>query len=135
MKNKKEKVANEEEPKANELQIKTIKELYSETDYPKSRQWNDEELLLLSKLDAGTHIEALIKVKRATNGNGHNNVKGFDKIGYSMIYKLVWRDWEKLSSNAFAKDISFSEAVLAEYLKYKNALEFADKAVRESGQK
>ncbi len=135
MTNNDKKESSEQIDYATSLQTNTIKELYNELTYPKSRRFDDKDLSLLSKADAGNHIEALIKLKRATNGNGKGSPKGFDKIGYSMIYKLVWRDWDKLSSNAFFKDVSFSEAVLMEYEKYKGALEFAEKSVNGSGQK
>ena len=120
---------------ATDLQIKTIKELYSELDYDKHRSFDDKDFPKLSKQDAGEHLEYLIKLKRATTRNGNGKQNGFDKIGYSMIYKLVWRNWGEISKRNSTVYKCLKDVVLEEYQMYKEALEFAEKAVKGSGQK
>jgi len=134
MSDEKKSKSNEQVEIATNSQVLTVKQLYDELDYPKNRRYENKELKYLSKKDAGVHIEALIKLKRCAKGNGNVNASGFDKIGYSMIYKLVYREWNSLQTNAALKDMSFSEVVLQEFLKYKNAIAKAEEYVKGSGQ-
>jgi len=134
MVNKKEEEQNTGKIPCTKEQITLIKELYSELDYPKSRRYTNDTLELLDKKIAANHIEALIRIKRMDkNGNG-NQQNGFDKIAYCMIYKLVYRDWDKLSSQAMASSMHFEEWVQYEYTKFKKAQAFAEKTTNGGGQ-
>jgi len=134
MVNKKEEEQNTGKIPCTKEQITLIKELYSELDYPKSRRYTNDTLELLDKKIAANHIEALIRIKRMDkNGNG-NQQSNFDKIAYCMIYKLVWRDWENISSQAMASHMNFEEWVLQEYKRFKESVAFAEKTTNGSGQ-
>jgi len=110
-----------------EEQRALILELYSELDYPKSRRYSKQALQGLYKKVAANHIEALIRIKRMGNNGNGNQQSNFDKIAYCMIYKLVYRDWDKLSSQAMASSMHFEEWVQYEYTKFKKAQAFAEK--------
>ena len=112
---------------ATDSQIKTIKELYSELNYDEQRRYDDTYFPILSKEHAGEHIEALIKLKRKQRNASPQGVKGFDKIGYSMIYKLVWRDWSKIELMASRQSMNFEEWVAYEHQKYLSAFRYAEK--------
>ena len=131
---KKNKKKEEAEETATDSQIKTIKELYSELNYDEQRRYDDTYFPILSKVHAGEHIEALIKLKRKQANPVPQGTKVFDKIGYSMIYKLVWRDWDKIRLVASRQSMNFEEWVAYEHHRYKQALAFAEKYGKGSGQ-
>ena len=129
------KESKQEEKPATESQIKLIKELYDETNY--SRQYPPEALELLGRDEASKHIHLLkeTKVRDQALRSVNEPVPQFDKIGFGMVYKLVWRQYAEKGSPLPGRHETFEEMVCGEYKLFKHAQEACRQFVADGGLK
>ena len=124
-----------EEKLASDKQTELILQLYNEMDYSIDRRYSTTEVEEITSLEAQSHIEFLLETKRKQSAKSNGESKGFDKIAYSMIYKLVYRNMAEQTANSLWKDSYFKEIVLREYKKYVEALAYAREETKEGGHK
>jgi len=83
----------------------------------------------MKRKEASEYIDYLLGVKQAKNGETPKRVNGFDKISYSMIYKLVYKNWDNLSSYAAVNSKTFKEVVHEQYIDYLQARDYAKQEI------
>ena len=120
---------------ATSSQINLILQLYQETNY--SRQYTEAELLNLDREEASRHIHVLKETKvqsqalRALN----ERVPEFDKPGFGMVYKLIWRACAEMPLAVKPCKSDFTDRVIGEYKLFKDAQEACRKFVQDGGLK
>jgi len=114
---------------ATSKQKELIKQLYKETGY--KRQYSDIDLNGLYNVEAQKHIDFLLGYKRAKlNGNNaEKKANGFDKISFSMIYKLVWKYCGEHPNPVIREGKNFQKLVAMEYEQYIKTLNYVKKIV------
>ena len=116
-------------------QMKLIGELYEETSY--TRQYCAEGLAQISRDVANKHIQMLkdLKSRQYQERKHHETGVQFDKIGFGMVYKLVWRvsSEDKLATKP-CKSVFF-DRVIGEYKLFKEAQEQCRQFVASGGLK
>ena len=112
-------------------QFNLITALYEEIDYP--RKYEDTDLCTLSKVGADKHIKAILGWKGALKeaGTPVQNGNGFDKIGFGMVYKLVYKRLASSGNEWTLNKRQFQELLYCEYANYKDATEYAKKKTAE----
>ena len=127
------KVEKQEEKPATKSQINLILQLYQETDY--KRQYTEAELLNLNSEQASRHIHVLKETKvqsqalRALN----ERVPDFDKPGFGMVYKLIWRACAEMQLATKPSQEDFIDRVLGEYTLFKRTQAECRKQLQDSG--
>lgn len=120
---------------ASDKQKALIVKLYKELKFPAMQQFSLDELQKLDKPIAEEHIDYLIRCRREQqNGNGER-VNGFDKISFSMIYKLCWRELQSDLNRHRVKMSFFNEWVYEEYIAFQQCKAYTKEKVAEGGQK
>jgi len=114
-------------------QIKLINELYSETDC--KQQYGQEELARLDKDTASLHIQYLkdLKSRQYQERKNHDHVADFDKIGFGMVYKLVWKYFVDVKKTPAMDMRTFHDTVISEYKVFKQAQEACRQFVKDGG--
>jgi len=120
---------------ATQAQIKLITELYEETNY--SRRYCIEELQDISRELANKHIQMLkdLKSRQYQERKNHESGPVFDKIGFGMVYKLIWRASSEQSLATKPSKVEFIDAVIAEYVLFKDAQDGCRQFVKDGGLK
>ena len=118
-----------------QAQINLIKELYEETNY--SRTYCIEELQDISRAVANVHIQMLkdLKSRQYQERKNHETGVVFDKIGFGMVYKLVWRACSNETLATKPNKGVFIDKVIGEYKLFKDAQEEARQFVKDGGVK
>ena len=118
-----------------QAQINLIVELYDETNY--SRRYCIEEMQDISREYANKHIQFLkdLKSRQYQERKNHETGDVFDKIGFGMVFKLVWKACEELST-PYKPDLdAFSDRLNAEYAVFKRCQEKCRQFVKDGGLK
>ena len=120
---------------ATERQRALILELYEEIDY--KRQFDAITLSVLNRDEASKHIHLLKEVKSRDYQLRKHNEKGvdFDKIGFGMVYKLIWRAMSVSNVAVKPSKIDFIDSVCGEYKLFKDAQEACRQFVQDGGLK
>ena len=118
---------------ATSSQINLILQLYQETNY--TRQYTEAELLNLDREQASRHIHVLkeTKVQSQALRSLNDRVPDFDKIGFGMVYKIVWRACSEMNLAVKPSQADFIDRVCGEYKLFKQAQNECRKFVQEGG--
>ncbi len=116
-----------------QAQINLIKELYEETNY--SRPYCIEEMQDISRVQANKHIQFLkdLKSRQYQERKNHETGVQFDKIGFGMVYKLVWRACSETKLATKPSQAEFNDRVLGEYKLFKEIQTACRDWVKEGG--
>ena len=118
-----------------QAQINLIKELYVETNY--SRTCGIEELQDLSRSWANKHIQMLkdLKSRQYQERMNHEGGPVFDKIGFGMVFKLLWRACCEMPTASKPSKTTFEDMLCREYKVFKDAQEACRQFVADGGLK
>lgn len=121
MAEKKEKETEQETRLATEAQIKLANQLEEETQYPESVP--NDVLRAQSRIVVSNYIHKLKEYKIRNNAirSAGKLSKDFDKIGFGMVYKLVWRAMSETTLATKPGKQQFEDSVIAEYVVFKAA--------------
>lgn len=116
-------------------QIKLIAELYEETNY--SRNYCPEELQTISRDVANKHIQMLkdLKSRQYQERKNHETGVVFDKIGFGMVYKLIWKAMSVSNGAVKPSKTDFIDSVCGEYKLFKDSQEACKQFVKDGGLK
>ena len=118
-----------------QAQINLIKELYEETNY--ARSYCPENLAQISREVANKHIQTLkdLKSRQYQERKNHETGVVFDKIGFGMVYKLVWRASSEDKLATKPSRAVFFDRVIGEYKLFKEAQDECRQFVKDGGLK
>ncbi len=131
---KTEKKVQEEKP-ATEAQFKLIRDLMSELGHAiLPEKWEGK---VLDRIQASAVVHYLKEQKVRDQALRAANAKAtsFDKIGFGMVYKLVWRACSDTPHAMKPGKYSFIEMVIGEYEVFKAAQKACREHIEEGGQK
>lgn len=124
---------NTEKP-ASKAQYRLIGQLIEETEFKEIPLTYTNETMLLG--DACDVIDFLkdLKSQQYQDRMNHRGKSSFDKIGFGMCFKLLYNNWNEVSSSAMVNNKSFEDMVIALYHQFKENQQACRKSVEESGQ-
>ena len=116
-----------------QAQINLISELYEETNY--TRRYCIEELQDISRDVANKHIQMLkdLKSRQYQERKNHESGVVFDKIGFGMVYKLVWKACSNGTLATKPGKVEFCDRMCGEYKLFKDAQEMCREFVKDGG--
>ena len=123
------------EKEITQAQMTLIGELYEETNSP--RQYCPEALAQISRNKANKHIQFLkdLKSRQYQERKNHETGVQFDKIGFGMVYKIVWRAASETPLAVKMSQHEFEDRLCAEYKVFKDAQEACRQFVKDGGLK
>ena len=120
---------------ATEAQWKLCQQLYDETNY--FRQYDYASFMELAREDASKHI-AKVKEEKVCDSAlraANQQVPQFDKIGFGMVYKLVWKACSETPMAMKPGQEGFTDMVIGEYKVFKAAQAQCSEFVKDGGLK
>ena len=126
----------EGEPRlATAAQWKLCEQLYEETRW--TRQYGKDAFMALPREDASRHIATVKERKVADQGMAAaNDTKPqFDKIGFGMVYKLIWKASSEANLATKLSKEQFEDAVIGEYALFKGCQKSCRQWVEDGGLK
>lgn len=121
------------EKPATDAQLGLIRELMNELNHAiLPDKWEGKAL---NRIQASEVVHYLKEVKVRDQALRAQNVEEprFDKIGFGLVYKLVWRACEKMPTAAKPEQSNFEDIVNAEYKSFKKCQAACRQFVQDGG--
>jgi len=118
---------------ATEAQMKLISELLEETQCKEiPPEYTNGKMVRTS---ANAYINYLMEYKTRDKAlrSANKQPASFDKIGFGMVYKLVWRYYVDVKKTPAMDMRTFQDTVIAEYTVFKQAQKACREHVEEGG--
>ena len=120
---------------ATDAQFKLIRELMAETNSAILPEKYEGKILNSDSASECIQYLKDLKSRQYQERKNHETGVVFDKIGFGMVYKLVWRAWNDGTMHDRMKKYNFEEVCDYEYFVFKQCQEHTRQAVKDGGLK